>query len=510
MTETMQQVDIAKIALSTTGSQVLRRGHYDQAKMAELTESVKKYGVLQPVIGRPVKRAKHTVQLVAGERRVAASKAAGLETVPMIVRELTDEQVIEVQLIENLQREDLHPMQEAEGYQELMQKHHHPIEELHARVGKSRSYVYGRIKLLMLNQICRKAFYAGKINASIALLLARIPVDKLQREALIEILNMRMSYRRAQGHVQENYMLRLANSYFPKKDAELVPAAGACGPCPKRTGSSPDLFGDVKSADVCTDPVCFHAKTVAFSERRLANARQQGRPVLTGSAASKAISYGQRPDDLHLVGYKAMSDRDYRDGKNRTVRQIIGKDVETTLLEHPAKGFVIEVVANSVVDAALRKGKPKPASSPQNVQANKAKIERAFRAALYERLRPKLGIPSDDTLAAALWRESTHDTLKAVAKLQGWEPKKERWGGKDYRGLAKKIPDLSNKVLFSLLNDLIYASELQVANWSTGKAEGLLALAKRHRVDVKAVRRAVTPKAKKKQKKKAKKKARRK
>ena len=502
MSEEFKQIEIARIRLSTTASQTLRRQHFDKTALGELAASIKSHGVLQPIIVRPSKGVKYEFQLVAGERRLAASRLAELTEIPAVVRELTDEQVIEVQLIENLQRADLHPMEEAEGYHQLMQKHGHPIEDLYTKVGKSRSYVYGRLKLLALVPRVRKAFYENKINASIALLLARIPVDKLQGKALTSITSMHMSVRRANEHIQRNYMLKLANSYFPKNDAELVPKAGSCETCPKRTGNEPDLFRDA-GGYVCTDPICFANKTRAHGKRRIAAAKAQGQPVIAGQAARKIVRWGDGPRDLHLDGYRLMTDKVWSDPKRRTARQIVGKDVETTLLQHPREGFVVEVIKESVINAALWKGKKRPASSPQNAQAKKAKIERAFRVALYDRLRPKLSAPTLQVLAAALWCESQHDTIKIVAKLQGWEPKKSSWGGKDFRGLAKKIPELRGKALHALINDLIFATELQVPTWSTSKPEQLLAAAKKYGINAAAVRRAVAPK-----KKKAKKKAR--
>lgn len=120
--------------------------------------------------------------------------------------------MIEVQLIDNLQRADVHPMEEAESYQQLMQQHGHPIEELHAKVGKSRSYVYGRLKLLALCKKAREAFYAGELSASIALLIARIPAEKMQQEAAEFVVLDNMTHREASDWIQSEFMLRLKDA----------------------------------------------------------------------------------------------------------------------------------------------------------------------------------------------------------------------------------------------------------------------------------------------------------
>jgi len=139
-------------------------------------------------------------------------------------------------------------------------------DELAAKLGKSRSYVFGRLKLLSLVAKARDAAFDGTLSTSIALLVARIPADR-QPQALKEILfgygGEPMTHAAAFVHIKHHYMLELARAPFKITDATLLPAAGSCRECPKRTGANPDLFNDVKSADTCTDPTCFDAKVQA-------------------------------------------------------------------------------------------------------------------------------------------------------------------------------------------------------------------------------------------------------
>ena len=510
----MTNIPIDKIKLSSTESQVARRASFDKVQLDELTKSIATHGVLQPIIVRPLNGAGDGYQLVAGERRMMAVAAAELKLIPAIVRELTDEQVIEVQLIENLQRQDLHPMQEAEGYQELMTKHGHPIQELHVRVGKSRSYVYGRLKLLSLCKSARKAFYTDKISASVALLVARIPGDTLQRQVLADVANPHypISFRRAKEIVHDRYMLRLHRAPFPAADAKLVPKAGACGNCPKRTGNQPELFGDVKSADVCTDPTCFKAKAQAHGKRSIAAARRAGQPVLTGKDAKSVAPHG---DDRYLRGYALLDEKNWSDPKSRKNRQIIGPNAEITLLQVPTTGAVVKVVKQSIVDAALRKNRK---SNPRQddgeaARRRKAKIERAFRIALYDRLRPKLKAPSQRAIAQALFDRLEHDHVKELCRIREYEPPTRKGYGngsyKDHRQIGKTIADLPEQDLTGFINDCIYARELQVPTWSDAKPTKLLEAAKKHRINVASVRASVRPKKSKAKKKAAKKKTKR-
>jgi ParB/RepB/Spo0J family partition protein len=272
-----------RIELSRTAAQVARRKRFDAAALSDLADSMRQYGVLQPIICRSTAT---DYELVAGERRYLAAKQAGLAQIPAVVRSLSDAAVIEVQLIENLQRADVHPMEEAEGYQQLMKQHGHPIEELHTKVGKSRSYVYGRLKLLDLCKQARNAFYDGKLSASISLLVARIPGEALQKQALDRVLGghfrQPMSYRDASDWIQHELMLRLKDAPFPTDDVLLDDQAGPCTTCPKRTGNQPELFGDIQGADVCTDPACHKGKLVAWGERLLEAAEGRGQKVIAG------------------------------------------------------------------------------------------------------------------------------------------------------------------------------------------------------------------------------------
>jgi ParB/RepB/Spo0J family partition protein len=383
--EGLRAIALEEIKLSTTGSQAERRAHFDKAAIAELASSIKLHGVLVPVIARPVNG---HFELVAGERRYIAAKTAGVAAINVHVRILTDDEVLEIQLIENLQREGLHELAEAEGY-EALQKRGHSAEEIAAKVGKSKAYIYGRMKLLALGPAAREAFYRGAINASIALLLARIPVASVQRDAVGEITNPRyndgpLSFREARDFIEREYMLRLADAPFPTGDAELS-KAGACGPCPKRTGNQAELFADVKSKDVCTDPVCFKLKREAWAKHQIEEAKAGGQPVISGPQAKKIAQHG------HVSGgFVKLEDRCWEDSKNRTFKQLLGKNAETKLLQMPKTGDVIEVVEKAAALKQLKKDgviKPREASNAAGAKPKKDpavdKLEQAYLERLY-------------------------------------------------------------------------------------------------------------------------------
>jgi ParB/RepB/Spo0J family partition protein len=156
------------------------RKTFDAAKLTELAASIKEHGVLQPILVRPNGKA-GTYELVAGERRYRAAQEAGLAEIPALVRELTDTQVLEIQVIENLQRDDLHPLEEADGYRQLAKTKGYDVARIAERIGRSVKYVYDRMKLAGLVDEARKIFLDGRITAGHAILLARLKPEDQKR-----------------------------------------------------------------------------------------------------------------------------------------------------------------------------------------------------------------------------------------------------------------------------------------------------------------------------------------
>lgn len=350
---------VASIVPSTTNP----RQHFDDAKLVELSLSIQASGVHQPILVRPLPGYRvHstdrcvTHEIVAGERRWRASQLGKVATIPVMVRELTDTEVLEIQIIENLQRADLTELEEAEGYERLMQASEITAEAVGAKIGKSRSYVYARLKLLDLCTEARKALREGQIDASRALLIARIPDGKLQIKALAEAQVKNYagelgSFRTFQTWLQTNVMLRLERAPFQITDARLVVSAGSCKDCPKRTGANPDLFADVESADICTDPPCYDSKTKAHREQLVAKAAAKGMQVIEGKEA-KAICSAY---STQLKGYSPLDQKRLDiDASAPSLRKLLGKDAPNpVLIENPFTKELIEAVPTEEAEALL-------------------------------------------------------------------------------------------------------------------------------------------------------------
>lgn len=187
------------------------RKEFDEKALSELAESISKHGLLQPLLVRPLPLGGY--QIVAGERRYRACRMAGITEVPVIIRELGDTETMEIALIENLQREDLTPIEEALGYQVLIDEHGFSQEEVAQSVGKSRPAIANSLRLLKLPQSILNLVSDGKISAGHARALLTLEDEKLMQELADEIIKKDLSVRQVEKICKQK----------PKPEKEEVP-----------------------------------------------------------------------------------------------------------------------------------------------------------------------------------------------------------------------------------------------------------------------------------------------
>jgi ParB family transcriptional regulator, chromosome partitioning protein len=268
-----RSVPITALAESATNP----RKRFDAKSLEELAASFKTQGILAPLLVRELEESKYEV--VAGARRLRAAKLAELEKLPVRVVKLTDAEAIEAQCVENLQREDIHPLEEALGFKSLLElgEPAYTIATIASRAGKSEAYVYGRIRLADLIPPVAEAFLKDQITIGHALLIAKLPASQ-QQEAFAAAFRgqwtsegnsqVLIPVRELAAWIESNILLQLASAPFDKQDETLVPEAGSCANCPKRTGFNKLLFPDVRK-DSCTSPDCFRAKIDASVKKTL-------------------------------------------------------------------------------------------------------------------------------------------------------------------------------------------------------------------------------------------------
>ena len=176
------------------------RKRFDQESLAELTESIRTHGVIQPLTVRRL--ASGYYQIIAGERRWRAAKAAGLAEVPAVIIEADDRKVMELGLIENLQREDLNPVEEARGYQVLMEEYGLTQEQVAQRMGKSRPAIANTLRLLALPEDLLALVEEGALSSGHARALLGAPTAALQREAAKQVVERQLSVRQTEALIR--------------------------------------------------------------------------------------------------------------------------------------------------------------------------------------------------------------------------------------------------------------------------------------------------------------------
>ncbi len=177
------------------------RKEFEPEALEELSDSIRQYGVLQPLLVAPGEDGNYI--LIAGERRLRASTLAGLETVPVIISEYTTQQIAEIAMIENLQRRDLHFLEEAEGYEKLMNTFHLTQESMAARVGKKQSTIANKLRLLRLSPEVRKVLWEGELTERHARALLKLDDGKQQLEVLEKVLKEGLNVRQTEARVEK-------------------------------------------------------------------------------------------------------------------------------------------------------------------------------------------------------------------------------------------------------------------------------------------------------------------
>ena len=192
------------------------RKDFDEAALSELAESIARHGLLQPILVRPLTLGGY--EIVAGERRYRAARMAGLTEVPVIIRELSESETMELALIENLQREDLTPLEEALGYEVLINEHGFTQEEVAETVGKSRPAVANSLRLLKLPEIIAEYLKEDKITAGHARALLTLPTEEIMLQVCEQIIKSNLSVRQT-----EKLCKKLTAEKKLPKPAEKVP-----------------------------------------------------------------------------------------------------------------------------------------------------------------------------------------------------------------------------------------------------------------------------------------------
>ncbi len=496
----IQDIPLEKIRESAKNP----RRAFDEGQLRELADNIKLHGVLQAILVRPSPEgADGSYELVAGARRFRASKLAGKNTIPATVRKLTDAEAQEIRLIENLQRTNIHELDEGVGYRSLMvlRPDFYTVETIAAQVAKSPAYIRGRISLTELIPAAQTAFYDGKLTVAHALEIARLQ-SRDQERALLEcfpghrssgsILKDRkaeaLTVRQLREWIEREVHLDLKHAPFDTEDANLVPTAGACSTCPKRTGNNPLLFPEIKNRSLCTDPSCHKAKIQKFVELRVAPWVKDGqKPVQISESPSWQV-YAKAPNTLYDGQYR-RAEREGEcphtqvgvvvDGRKAGTVMHVCTDEECKTHRH---------FSHYEISPQEREQRRKLALAVRVQKEARARILQAVR----EKLPPALVRADFEMVALDYFRRLGHDNQHRLFQVYGWEEKKTKtsWGGTsvNHEKLAEAqiramtAADLNRFMVMCALVPDLYCPSYSPAE-TLSKEANLMRTAARYKVD---------------------------
>lgn len=261
-----KELKLSELVASSTNP----RTEFEETSLNELAESIKAHGVLQPIIARVHPEDSKKYEVVCGERRFRASKLAKQKTIPVSIRELTDDEVFEIQIIENLERKDVHPMDEAIAFRRMLDSGKYSMVDIAAKVAKNLTFVAQRLKLNDLIPELKEDFLKGEFGVGHAIMFARI--DEQRQKEFHESLGSYYSpgygsIKSVQEHLDRKNA-DLDKALFPLDDATLISEVGACVSCMKCAAANPVLFPEADE-NFCYDTTCYGKKDLAFKIREL-------------------------------------------------------------------------------------------------------------------------------------------------------------------------------------------------------------------------------------------------
>lgn len=520
---TMPNVQAIPIGAIVPNPNNPRGKHFDKQALEDLAASIKAHGVRQPALLRP-NGSPGKYEIVCGERRWRASKLAGKDTLPAIVDpSITDQDAIEIGILENLQREDVHPLDEAIGYKTLLEQKN-PTEKkatpetIAGKVGKSASYIYQRLKLAELSKKGQEDFRAGFITAAHAIDIARLQPDD-QARALEYCHGDRWEkraaappFRELRQWIQENVQLNLDKAPFDIADAKLIPSAGACTDCPKRTGSNPSLFQGFAGKNTCTDPTCYQAKKMALvhiNVDQVAAKHKGEKPILIsheypdrGKRMKGVLYEGEFRDHV----YKSSKEHKIEPGSCPNARLAVYIDDERFGRNGKAeKAGQVITICTAKRSCKVHQDVYSSGSGRNEAEIRrKQRIYREYTAAVFQSIAAVMKQPKREDLlliAREFFQKLGHYQEKPMIEILGWKDI-AGWGKtaareKHFAGMTND--QLQNVfVLMAVASDLVTPGSYSMGGWTPKLLE---AVAGRHGIKLEPLKAAAREKfAKKKAK----------
>ena len=481
------------------------RRRIDEKTIESLAASIRTQGVLEPLI---VRQKENKWEIVCGERRYRAARIAGMTELPCLVRELSDEQVLDIQIHENLHREDIHPMDEAYGYQFLKEKLGCDVRELSLRVGKSEGYVLNRLKLNSLIKEAQKDIEDNYLPLVYALEIAKYSAEiqkhiygELYRKqgkyqgnnyVMVPIKGEMVPFRSFLDWINTNIHRRLSKAPFDTKATNLRDDGLACAKCPERTGAVVSLFepNQIGKKDACLNPGCFIMKAQNHIDVRRKELAELGNIEPSEVPIVRSFSYTNGKD--YLGSESAIVVGDVRGANKKKCRNTIsgidiesdnyGKPVQVCLKTTRCKIHWPEAITSSNGNAP--KGRSSEAEVAERLESHRtrreeiwnAKVAEAVRIRVFkqaaEKFEKKFRITDVGTdflpqLISRFWRmtgSGDSNNLNAVVKtlVAEWSSKTAKDNGinlSDFHAGAEYVKKLRREIQFRILFVLVHCNK---------------------------------------------------
>jgi ParB family chromosome partitioning protein len=398
----------------------------------------------------------------------------------------------------------VHELDEARSYAALMQLQPdtYTVETLAEKIGRSEKYVYARLRLTHLVDEVQQAFYAGKLTVAHAFEIARLQPSDQQR-ALAECFPLHrtaaallkdkkaeaVTVRELREWIEREIHLDITSAPFDPQDEALLPAAGSCAACPKRTGNNPLLFPEIRQKSICTDRACYRAKVEALVQIRVKPLEESGEKPLRVSHTPAWQTKKPQPDVLYEGQYRRIA-------KKAECPQT----KSAVVVDGPEAGTVIHVCRdeNCPVHAQETRYQPTPQERAARAKELLAeRIEKQSRVRVLDAIRKKLPAtlarPDLEMAALDYFRRLGHDNHRRLCRLYAWEEKKSKaaWGGMavDYEAIAgKAVREMNAHDLQRFLMVCALVSDLYCPGFnprqSLAKDSNLARTAARYKIDV--------------------------
>lgn len=430
----LKKVEVSLVKVSGTNPRP--EGDYKSASFKELVSSIREKGILAPILVRAVVGG---YEVIAGERRYRAAKEIGMEMIPAHVVTMNDAEAREAQIVENMQRADIHPMDEGEAFRYLVEELNHDAEGVAKRVGKSITYVRQRLGFTNLIAKVQVAFRKGDISIGHAELIAKLE-EKQQKDALKEVMEYGMDVSRLRTWIRERVYTDLSNRPWAK-DAKLAEMVGDVG------AKGESLFGEADEQD----PVTYATRMAAYIEMMIRKASENGEMMYRISTA-----WGT-PTEKVAIGrdqYKVLNSKEDKKKASEVVKGIVveGRDL--------GQIYAITTVAKDLKEERNYQSSPEEKAkrkAEREKEAKKREKDHEDTKAAVARMKwpmteKQLGVIVDIAL-----EQASHDVVQSICKRREYEAEKqEGWNGRDYAGaVAKAIKTMSAKEKVGLLLELI-------------------------------------------------------